>query len=134
MRAINKIIIHCAETKPDMDIGAKEIREWHVKDRGWSDIGYHFVIRRNGVIETGRAIETPGAHVLGHNADSIGICLVGGWGGKFDYTRHQILALDELAMRLVLENPNPVDVAGHCDFTTAKTCPNFDVRRFFSNG
>ena len=55
MRKIDDIIIHCAATYPAMDIGAAEIRQWHVRDNGWSDIGYHFVIRRNGVVE--RAME-----------------------------------------------------------------------------
>ena len=47
------IIIHCSATKPSMDIGVKEINEWHLQ-RGWSGIGYHYVIRRNGDLETGR--------------------------------------------------------------------------------
>ena len=77
MRDIKKIIIHCSATSAEMDIGAKEIAQWH-KDRGWSDIGYHFVIRRDGTIEHGRPVERPGAHARHHNNDSIGICLVGG--------------------------------------------------------
>jgi len=73
---IQKLIIHCADTPPNMDVGAEEIRRWHVEGNGWSDIGYHYVIRRCGLIETGRDESTPGAHVRGHNTGSIGVCMV----------------------------------------------------------
>lgn len=85
MRTIDSIIIHCAYTPPGMDIGATEIRRWHVEERGWKDIGYHYVVRRDGDVEPGRdldgdgdVVEEVGAHAAGHNAHSIGICLVGG--------------------------------------------------------
>ena len=82
MRQIDHIIVHCSYTPPSMDIGAETIREWHTlpkpKGRGWSDIGYHWVIRRNGTVEAGRSEERAGAHAKGYNQDSIGICLIGG--------------------------------------------------------
>ena len=77
MREINTFIIHCSDTYPDMDIGVEEIRRWH-KERGWSDIGYHYVIRRNGKIEEGRNDGIVGAHAKGMNENSLGICMVGG--------------------------------------------------------
>ena len=77
MRKVNLLVIHCAATKPNMDIGRDEIDSWH-KARGWSGIGYHYVIRRDGRIESGRPVEQAGAHASGYNANSIGICLVGG--------------------------------------------------------
>jgi len=75
---IARIIVHCSATPPDMSIGVSEIRDWHVNQNKWSDIGYHFVIKRGGLIQQGRDIELAGAHAEGHNSDSIGICLVGG--------------------------------------------------------
>ena len=42
------IVIHCAATKASMDIGASEIKKWHVDDNGWDDIGYHYIIKRDG--------------------------------------------------------------------------------------
>lgn len=45
------IVVHCAATKPSMDIGADTIRDWHVNGNGWRDIGYHLVIKRNGDVE-----------------------------------------------------------------------------------
>lgn len=77
-RAITKFVVwHCSATRPGLDIGAHEIREWHLS-RGFDDIGYHLVIRRDGTLETGRSLDSIGAHVAGHNADSVGICMVGG--------------------------------------------------------
>jgi len=84
MRIIDTVIVHCSATKPSMDIGVDVIRQWHM-NKGWSDIGYHYVIRRNGAVELGRDLdkdgdvdEEIGAHAYGHNATSIGICLIGG--------------------------------------------------------
>ena len=71
----DSIIIHCAATKPSMDIGYQEIRKWHVEDNGWDDVGYHFIIRRNGKYEKGRPEGYSGAHAPSHNSRSIGICL-----------------------------------------------------------
>jgi N-acetylmuramoyl-L-alanine amidase len=76
-REIDLIVIHCAYTSPKMDIGVKEIDEWH-RARGWNQIGYHYVVRRDGTVEHGRSVKTVGAHVKGFNAKSIGVCLVGG--------------------------------------------------------
>ena len=77
MRFIEKIVIHCTFTPPTMNIGVEEVRKWHVEENKWSDIGYHFVIRRDGTVESGRPVERPGAHVKGHNSNSIGIAWVG---------------------------------------------------------
>lgn len=64
------------------DVSAKEIDLWHVK-RGFSCIGYHFVIRQDGSIERGRHIEDEGAHAKGKNHDSIGVCITG------DFSKHE---------------------------------------------
>lgn len=124
MREIDKIIIHCAYTPPSMDIGAAEIRQWHLA-RGWSDIGYHYVIRRNGEIEAGRALQTIGAHAKGYNRHSIGVCLVG---GKPDcnFTADQWESLHSLANELTAMHPG-ADLIGHNE-VSPKSCPQFDVR------
>jgi N-acetylmuramoyl-L-alanine amidase len=114
-----------------MDIGAKEIRQWH-KERGWADIGYHYVIRRDGTVEKGRAEAKVGAHVAGHNKDSIGICLVGGIDERTlspedNYTPEQWEALENLLHKLVQKYPD-ANVIGHRDFPgVAKACPCFDA-------
>lgn len=150
MRQINTIVIHGAWTKPGVDVGAKEIREWH-HDRGFSDIGYHFVIRRDGTQEDGRSVEKPGAHVKGKNSDSIGICLVGGradegrhtegldeftkqevlW--EFNYTREQMASLVSLVDSLVDLYGSHVEIIGHRDHPgVTKRCPGFDVKAYFA--
>ena len=127
MRAINNIVIHCADTPTNMDIGAAEIRDWHVNDRGWSDIGYHYVIRRNGALEAGRPLERTGAHVSGHNADSIGICWVGGYKGIDSRTIAQRNTM-KILIELLLKIWPKATVKGHRDFAgVTKTCPSFDV-------
>ena len=128
MRDINQIIIHCSYTPASMDIGVPEIRQWHL-DRNWSDIGYHYVIRRNGVIERGRDEATIGAHVRGQNHDSIGVCLVGGK-PYFNFTREQFSSLQHLLYELKSRYPN-VTISGHNEHTSDKTCPTFDVQEWF---
>ena len=71
------LIIHCAATKPSMDIGLNEIRKWHL-DLGWRDVGYHYIVRRNGEVELGRRHDDTGAHAAGYNHKTIGVCMVGG--------------------------------------------------------
>jgi N-acetylmuramoyl-L-alanine amidase len=139
MREIKDIVIHCSYTFPDMDIGAAEIRKWHTdpkpKGNGWSDIGYHYVIRRDGTVEKGRPIAQPGAHVAGHNANTLAVCLVGGKArtGRQpnNFTRRQWRALDKLIAEIQLEFPW-AGVKGHNDYETGKTCPTFDVKAWFN--
>jgi len=78
MRKIDKIIIHCSATREGENYTVDTIRSWHVDGRGWSDIGYHFYIDLYGKIHKGRDIAKIGAHVKGHNRNSIGICYCGG--------------------------------------------------------
>ena len=124
------IVIHCADTFADMDIGAKEIYQWH-RQRGWSEIGYHYVIRRSGEVEAGRPENKPGAHVAGHNTGSIGICLVGGKARARDnpcnFTRQQWSALENFVRILTLEYPQ-AEVLGHTDLDAGKSCPTFNVK------
>lgn len=133
--SITKIIIHAADTLSSMDIGADEIRRWHVEGNGWSDIGYHYVIRRNGTVESGRDLdgdgdieEETGAHVYGHNRGTLGICMVG---GKPDcnYTAAQWASLGWLVRDILKRHGLGVDVVyGHRDLDSSKTCPQFDAR------
>jgi N-acetylmuramoyl-L-alanine amidase len=128
------IVVHCAATTPEMDIGVKEIDKWH-RDRGWKGCGYHIVIRRNGVREIGRHIDAVGAHVEGYNAVSVGVCLVGGINkqGKAEnnFTKEQYEALWEVIQ--ILKNQFPkAEVVGHRDLNAGKECPSFDVKRWYA--
>lgn len=129
------IVVHCSATRPMMDIGAKEIRRWH-KELGWEDIGYHFVIRRNGEVEKGRRVDAVGSHAKGYNDRSIGICLVGGVDqdnflkAKDNFTLDQMNALYWLLEDLHKQYPD-AKVLGHRDLPNVKKeCPSFDVRKW----
>lgn len=128
------LTVHMADTYPDMDIGAEEIRDWHVNENGWSDIGYHLVIRRNGQWEWGRPLERQGAHVLGHNAGNIGICLVGGKSADdkpfFNFTHDQMVSL-WAAIHYFRGFYGDLKLRGHRDLDPSRKCPGFDVRMLF---
>jgi len=128
MRKINTIIIHAADTPANMDIGAAEIDRWH-KERGWSGIGYHYVIRRDGSLEYGRPESEQGAHAYGHNSDSIGVCMVGGM-PDCNYTAAQWACMETLVSDLVRRYPD-AEVIGHRDVSD-KPCPMFDAKAWAS--
>ena len=128
MRKINKIILHCTATREGRDYSVETMRGWHMK-KGWSDIGYHYVISLNGDIHKGRPVERQGAHVRGHNKDSIGICYIGGvdkdMRAKDTRTPEQSKSLDALLWGLM--NQYSATLHGHNEFS-AKACPSFDVK------
>lgn len=112
-----------------MDIGRKEIDQWHRK-RGWLKIGYHFVIRRDGTVEKGRDIEEVGAHVLNHNSNTVGVCLVGGLNENMkpeaNFTPEQYAALEVLLFQLLVLYPD-AQIKGHDHFDKGRACPTFDA-------
>lgn len=130
------LVVHCTATPPQMDIGVAEIRPWHRK-MGWIDIGYHFVIRRNGTVETGRPLNTVGSGVLGYNLNSVHISLVGGTDknnakAENNFTLAQFDALEAKLKELLITYPNAV-VQGHRDFPkVAKDCPSFDAKKWWA--
>ncbi|WYW04273.1 amidase [Pseudomonas phage vB_PpuP-Kompost-2] len=123
------IIVHCAATKPTMDIGVREIRQWHVQ-QGWLDVGYHFVIRRNGDVENGRPHDVIGSHARGYNSRALGICLVGGIDAKGkpenNFTPEQFNSLKLLLLAQKRTYPT-AKIIGHKDVDSGKACPSFDV-------
>lgn len=145
MRPIDEIVVHCADTRPDWwmskSLGQKiaEVRRWHTTPpplgRGWSDVGYHFLIDRDGRTAKGRLLGRVGAHVLGHNHGSIGICLFGGHGAaatdRFQdhFTPEQDDALRTLIAQL-RQNHSIDRVTGHNQYA-AKACPGFSVPAWY---
>ncbi len=129
MRKISRIIIHCSATPEGKDFTVSDIDRWH-RQRGFRCIGYHFVIYRDGSVHQGRPVEQAGAHVTGHNSDSIGICYIGGCAAdgrtpKDTRTEAQRRALRELVGRLVGRYPGAT-VHGHPELP-AKAGPCYDV-------
>jgi len=126
-RTINKIVVHCSDSPHGRNDGAEQIHSWHVQ-RGWSGIGYHYVINEHGILENGRPQYWVGAHVEGHNKDSIGICMI----GVDKFTQEQFDTLEYTIRELLKKYPGAT-VCGHRDLDThGKTCPNFDVKDWWA--
>lgn len=134
MRAINELVVHCSATPAGKAFHASDIDKWH-RDQGWSGIGYHYVITLDGTIEPGRELDEVGAHVSGHNANSIGVCLIGGVNAQNTAAANTFNARQFDALELVLRGLRgrwpTAKILGHRDFPkVAKACPSFDVREW----
>lgn len=131
-RKINKIVIHCTDSPDSMDIGFREINEWHQK-RGFLDkhtnisCGYHYIIRRDGKVETGRPESSSGAHVAGHNSNSIGVVWVGRTHLSPAQDKALLATVRDLLARYKLDASA---VVGHKELDPNKTCPNINMDKF----
>ena len=133
MRKINKIIIHSSYTPEGREHDVKDITAWH-KAQGWSDCGYHYVIKLDGTIEQGRAIDKIGAHCKGQNQGSVGICYIGGMDST-DRTPKDTRTNEQKESLMLLVGSlktvfGDLTVHGHNEFST-KPCPCFDVQSEF---
>lgn len=138
-RRITELIVHCSATPEGKDYTVDDLRNWH-KQQGWSDIGYHYVIYRNGAIMLGRDVDIIGAHCQkgGHNTHSIGICYIGGLEYKENTYTHLLKAKDTrteeqkaalLSLLYDLKKLYPdARIYGHHDFDHSKECPSFDAK------
>ena len=134
MRNINKIIVHCSATKEGKAFNVADITRWH-KQRGFATIGYHWVVLLDGTIQQGRAEMTMGAHCKGHNANSIGICYIGGLdaNGKSKDTRTPEQKESLLILLKELKKKYPkATIHGHREFAN-KDCPCFDAKNEYKN-
>ena len=134
MRTITEIIIHCTATRPNAICTVESIRRYH-RSLGWRDIGYHYVIYRDGTIHDGRDVDLTGAHTTGHNTNSIGISYVGGCGKdgktpKDTRTEEQKATMLDLLLDLRRMYPT-AKIYGHRDFAN-KACPSFDAKKEYS--
>lgn len=127
---INLIIVHCSDSDHPEHDNIATIRKWHIEERGFSDVGYHYFVRKNGQIEKGRKIDEIGAHCKNQNTKSIGICL----SGSKEFTEYQFKATAKMIKDLchICYNiPGPKSVRPHHFFNKGKTCPNFDLKQVF---
>lgn len=133
-RIINEIIIHCSATVEGKDYTTEDIKKWH-KARGFSDIGYHYIIYRDGSIHNGRNVNISGAHCTNHNAHSIGICYIGGVDKynkpKDTRTLEQKNSLKNLLLKLKVLY-SKATIHGHCEYAN-KACPCFNVKKEYLN-
>ena len=123
------IAIHHSLSGKDTDID--DVYQWHVNERGWQDVGYHFVIPADGKLQEGRKLSMDGAHTRGWNDKAIGICLMGNFNKKRP-TDHQLDTLERLVDGLMKIYDIPVkNIKGHRDLDN-RTCPgdNFSVENF----
>lgn len=135
-RRINKIILHCSATPEGKDYTVAQIRQWHLA-RKFFDVGYHYVIYRDGSVHRGRPENQVGAHTTGYNSYSIGICYIGGCAAtknaNGDYppkdtrTPAQRAALVRLVAEMRKKYPGAT-VHGHNEFAN-KACPSFNVQK-----
>ena len=134
-RTIKELIVHCSATPEGKDYSIDTIRQWHLQ-RGFSDIGYHYVIYRDGSIHIGRDESIIGAHCTGHNTNSIGVCYIGGCASdgktpKDTRTTEQKQSLVKLLKELKTKYPQ-ASIHGHRDFSS-KACPSFDATKEYSS-
>ena len=134
-RTIKELIVHCSATPEGKDYSVDTIRQWHLQ-RGFSDIGYHYVIYRDGSIHTGRDESIIGAHCTGHNTNSIGVCYIGGCASdgktpKDTRTTEQKQSLVKLLKELKTKYPQ-ASIHSHKDFAN-KACPSFDATKEYSS-
>ena len=134
-RNIKELIVHCSATPEGKDYSVDTIRQWHLQ-RGFSDIGYHYVIYRDGSIHIGRDESIIGAHCTGHNTNSIGICYIGGCASdgktpKDTRTEAQKNSLLKLLSELKKKYPKAV-IHSHKDYAN-KACPSFDATKEYSS-
>lgn len=128
------IFVHCSATKPSMNWGVREVRQSH-KERGFLDVGYHYIIKRDGTVEAGRDEDAIGSHAKGHNYNSVGVCLIGGVDDRMkpeaNFTPQQMTALRSLLTTLLAKYPGSVLMAHHQ--VAPKACPSFALKRWWEN-
>ena len=124
MRKIDTIFVHCSASDYPHHDDISVIRKWHVEERGFNDVGYHYFITKSGHRQLGRPVDKTPAAQRGFNTGSIAICL----SGEYDFTQAQFKELRALVSELKGKHPIH-SVKGHNEVDKNKTCPNFDVKK-----
>ena len=133
-RNITHIVVHSTATPEGRHVSLEEVTRWHLA-RGFRAIGYHYLIELDGVIRMGRPLSQAGAHVKGHNANTVGIAYVGGTDkqGKAKDTRTPQQKVTMSVLLRDLKNLYPAaEIVGHRDLG-ATACPSFDAKNEFKN-
>lgn len=129
-RDVHTIIVHCTATREGQDFTVSDVRAWH-RQRGWNDIGYHYVVYRDGSIHEGRPVSQVGAHVANHNEGTIGVAYIGGVSADGKTAKDTRTAEQRVSLRWLvseLARLHGADrIAGHREYAS-KACPSFDVR------
>ena len=146
-RGIDEIIVHCTASREGQEQTVEQIRRDHTTPvskggRGWSDIGYHYVVYLDGTVHEGRNVDISGAHAEGHNSHSIGVVYVGGVENKPGVAYKNLKAKDTrteaqkaslMALLMDLRKLYPkARIIGHRD-VSSKACPSFDAKFAYRN-
>ena len=123
-RLIKRVFIHCSASDHRHHDDVSVMDRWH-RQRGWTGVGYHFFIRKDGLIQQGRPLERTPAAQRKHNRYTVAICLHGLSDDLF--TEHQFRSLRNLSKQIKLQHNNNITFHGHCE-VAAKTCPVFDYK------
>ena len=145
MRPITRVIIHCTASDDEADNRDHALTKLHIMPPdievhwnnkqvncfGFDSVGYHFVVWKTGDIQNFRDLEEMGAHVKGHNGDSVGVCLA----GLNDFSPFQMRQAAKLVWELCQAyGLDPLkDVHPHNKYTDKKTCPNFPLEKLFKH-
>jgi N-acetyl-anhydromuramyl-L-alanine amidase AmpD len=128
-REIDRVFLHCSASDKEEHDDVSVMRRWHTdpkpQGRGWSDVGYHFFIRKNGDIQEGRPLSRTPAAQGGHNTGTIAICLHGLEREKF--TKQQYQSVLKLSREIDRAHDGMVTFHGHCE-VSSKSCPVFSYR------
>lgn len=128
-RKINKLVVHCSDSDIESHDNLETIKTWHL-ERGFQDIGYHAFIDKSGKIHEARPEDKPGAHVKGHNKDTLGVCL----SGRKEFTEAQFKSLEKWCLENCAQyDLDKKDIVAHNDLDRGKTCPNFDLHKLLSS-
>ena len=134
--ATTVIVVHCSATRANQDIGFDDIKRWHMLERAFMDIGYHWVIERDGTLKQGRGLDNWGAHCRGVNHESVGICLVGGLDAENQPEDNFTVAQKRMLKMLVAGLHGlyaEAKVKGHASLRPTKDCPCFDVAQWLDD-
>lgn len=134
-RTITEIIVHCSATPEGKDFTVDDIRKWH-RQRGFTDVGYHYIVYRNGHVMDGRDVDLVGAHCTNHNAHSIGVCYIGGMDAANRNPKDTRTLAQKAALLSLLVDLKKIyygaKIYGHRDFAN-KACPSFDATKEYRN-
>ena len=136
-RKITLIVVHCTGTEEGQDVTVQAIRNYHVNHNGWRDIGYHYVIYRDGSLHEGRDVNISGGHARGYNSNSIGIVYVGGCPkGHLDQSKDTRTAAQKATLLRLLKDMRRMypaaRIVGHRDLNNT-SCPGFDAKNEYKD-
>ncbi len=121
LKKIKFIAVHHSQRKID---SVKRIKNLHIKINKWEDIGYHYLIGKNGKIYKGRSEKFIGAHIYGHNKNSLGICLIGNFDEELPAKKQIQTLIKFLKQKIKKHKISVKNILGHREFpNVAKTCP-----------